>query len=225
MHKKFRIFSSSLAISLLISAPVFAQAGSNSGSSGSHDTTTAATTTTTPPADHPAGVKSTNETESSTTTTDTTKDQTGAKTGETGDHHFTGDKLKLCEKHLTNINGTMGRLGERGQKQLDTFTTIATRVEAFYTKSGKTLDNYDALVAAVNAQKVVAQAAVDAVKADRANFKCDGTNPAGTAQTFKTDLQTEIQALKDYRTTIKNLITGVKSVVTPDAAKAEGGSH
>lgn len=121
-------------------------------------------------------------------------------------------KLAVCQRRETAIDNIMARIAERGQKQLDLFTTIATRVETFYTDKGKTLSNYDALVADVNAKKDAAQAAVNQVKADKANFKCDGTDPHGAAAAFKNDLKLEISALKDYRTSIKNLIVGVKSV-------------
>lgn len=121
-------------------------------------------------------------------------------------------KLKVCQLREKAIDNIMARIGDRGQKQLDLFTTIATRVETFYTTKGKTLSNYDALVADVNAKKAAAQTAVDTVKADKANFKCDGTDPQGAAATFKADLKLEISALKAYRTSVKNLIVGVKSV-------------
>jgi hypothetical protein len=121
-------------------------------------------------------------------------------------------KLKACQNRETAINNIMARIATRGQKQLDLFTTIATRVETFYTTKGKTLSSYDALVADVTAKKTAAQTAVDTVKADQANFKCDGTDPHGASDTFKADLKLEISALKDYRTAVKNLIVGVKSV-------------
>ncbi len=137
-------------------------------------------------------------------------------------------KLKVCQIREKSIDNIMSRIAERGQKQLDLFTTIATRVETFYTTKGKTLSNYDALVADVNAKKAAAQAAVDQVKSDKANFKCDGTDPKGAADSFKNDLKLEISALKDYRTSIKNLIVGVKSVqstTTSSNSSTSGGNQ
>lgn len=121
-------------------------------------------------------------------------------------------KLKVCQIREKSIDNIMARIAERGQKQLDLFTTIATRVETFYTSKGKTLSNYDALVADVNAKQAAAQTAVNQVKADKVSFKCDGTDPKGAAASFQSDLKLEISALKDYRTSVKNLIVGVKSV-------------
>ncbi len=121
-------------------------------------------------------------------------------------------KLKVCENREKVINNIMARIADRGQKQLDLFTTIATRVETFYTDKGKTLDNYDELVADVTTKKDAAQTTVDAVKSSSVDFKCDGTDPKGAAAGFKDALKAEIVALKTYKTSVKNLIVGVKSV-------------
>ena len=135
-------------------------------------------------------------------------------------------KLKVCQLREKSIDNIMSRIAERGQKHIDLFTTIATKTETFYTTKGKTLSNYDALVADVNAKKAAAQTAVDTVKADSANFKCDGTDPHGEAAAFKADLKLEISALQDYRTSVKNLIIGFKSVQgTTSSSTNSGGSQ
>lgn len=122
------------------------------------------------------------------------------------------DKLKICQERESHINNNMSTLATRGQERLDLFSTIAERTETFYKNKGKTLTNYDALVAAVGAQKTVAQAAVDAVISSSVSFKCDGSNPKGVAAEFKAKVKTMNSALKDYRSAVKNLIVGVKSV-------------
>ncbi len=121
-------------------------------------------------------------------------------------------KAKQCDRRQVVVNKITAHIAERGQKQLDLFTTIATRVEVFYTKSGKTLSNYDELVAAVNTAQASAQQTVDGIKSTTITLKCDGTDPNGAGASFKTALKSEIQTLKDYRTAVKNLIVGVKSV-------------
>ena len=122
------------------------------------------------------------------------------------------DKLKICQKREDRINGSMTNAASRGQAKLDLFSTIAARTEAFYVSKGKVLANYDDLVATVNAEKTAAQSAVDNVKASSDDFKCDGDSPKGVASLFKTDLKSTNDALKNYRTAVKNLIVGVKSV-------------
>lgn len=121
-------------------------------------------------------------------------------------------KLKACQNREKAINNIMARFADRGSKQLDVFNKIAQRTETFYSDKGKILSNYDALVADVNAKKAAAQTAVDGVKSNSVSFKCDGTDPRGAATSFKDSLKGEIAALKAYKTAIKNLIVGVKSV-------------
>lgn len=121
-------------------------------------------------------------------------------------------KLKACQNREKAITNIMARIANRGQKQVTLFDKIANRTEAFYVDKGRTLSTYDALVADVAAKKADAQAAVDATKATSVEFKCDGTDPKGVASTFKQQLKTQNDALKDYKTAVKNLIVGVKSV-------------
>ena len=124
----------------------------------------------------------------------------------------TENRLKACQRHEQNIDATMSRIATRGDRQLDVFTKIADRTEAFYVKQGKTLSNYAALVADVSAKKTAALAAAAQIKANATAFKCDGVADKGEGAAFKTALKSEIAALKAYKTAVKNLIVGVKSV-------------
>lgn len=121
-------------------------------------------------------------------------------------------KLKACQARETAITNIMSRVSDRGTKQLSLFTTIANRVEEFYTKSGKTLNTYDTLVTAVDTTKATATTVVDNVQSTSTGFSCTSNDPKGFAMTFKTNLKAEIDALNAYKTAIKNLIVGVRSV-------------
>ncbi len=136
-------------------------------------------------------------------------------------------KLKVCQKREASVDNTLSRIAQRGQNQLDLFTAIASKVETFYTSKGKTLSNYDALVADVTAKKAAAQATVNTIKADSVTFKCDGSDPKDAVATFKTALKSEIAALQAYKTSVKNLIVGVKSVQgsTTSASNSRGGQQ
>ena len=122
------------------------------------------------------------------------------------------DKFKICQEREDRINDSMSRAASRGQEKINLFTKIAERTEAFYASKGKVLAGYDDLVTALNAKKTAAQAAVDTVKAGSDDFKCDGDNPKAVAKLFKIDVHAMNDTLKDYRTAVKNLIVGVKSV-------------
>ncbi|MBA3757550.1 hypothetical protein H0X09_01680 [Candidatus Saccharibacteria bacterium] len=133
------------------------------------------------------------------------------KTAEQRKAKLDANKLRVCEKREASINKIMQRIATRGEKQIGVFNKISERTQAFYVKKERTLSNYDALVADVNAKKVAAETALAEIKATIVDFKCDGTDPHGKSQLFKDNLKKEIAALKDYKTAVKNLIRGVKS--------------
>lgn len=133
-------------------------------------------------------------------------------------------KLKMCQSREKVITNIMTRLGDRGQKQVDLFSTIAERIKTFYADKGKTLTNYDTLTADVTAKKVFAQTTVDTVKSTAPEFKCDGTDPKGIAATFKDNLKSEIEALNAYKTSVKNLIVGVRSIQGTTSSAENGGT-
>jgi hypothetical protein len=104
----------------------------------------------------------------------------------------------------------MTRIDTRAQNQITLFSTIATRVENFYTKQGKTLSNYTQLVAAVNTSQAQATSNFATVKSS-STFNCSSSNPKGMVTTFQGYLKTEISDLKNFKTAVKNLIVGVAS--------------
>lgn len=134
-------------------------------------------------------------------------------------------KLKVCQKREKTITNIMTRISNRGQRQINLFDKIAERTKTFYTNKGKTLSNYDTLVNNVSAKKADAQAAVDATKATSATFSCDGTDPKGVAATFKEKMKAQNDALKAYKTAVKDLIVGVKSVQSTTRDKASTGGN
>lgn len=166
-----------------------------------------------PPQANAHAQASTNTTTTSTDGSSAASSHTQTTTGQAnGQAHLAAAQLKSCQNRQKAITNIMARISDRGQKQLTLFGTIATRVETFYTNKGKTLSNYDTLVADVNTKQAAAQTTIDTIKTDSTGFSCDGTDPKGFVGTFKDSLKSEISALQDYRTSVKNLIVGVKSV-------------
>lgn len=125
--------------------------------------------------------------------------------------HLTEGKLQSClarEKGIKNRAQHLNQLATNMQEQFD---VIAGRVEEYYTKSGKTITEYDTLLADITSKKAAVTAALAVTKADADNFTCEGLDPKGQVTKYREDMQSVIQALKDYRTSIKNLIVAVRS--------------
>lgn len=118
-------------------------------------------------------------------------------------------KLKLCEAREKNITSIMNRAITRAQNQVKLFDTIAERVKAFYADKGVVLANYDELVAAIDQAKAEVESDIEVLKT--LSFSCDSDDPKAEVEAFKDGLENIRQSLKDYRTTVKDLIVGVKS--------------
>lgn len=125
---------------------------------------------------------------------------------------LTENKLKVCKLREKSISNIMIRASDRGNKQLETFTKIADRVKDFYIEKGLSLSNYNELVAEVDAKKLDSENAVAKSKEMAPTFKCDGTDPKGSAAIFKESIKAQNESLKAYRTAVKNLIVAVRSL-------------
>lgn len=131
-----------------------------------------------------------------------------------------GRKLKACQEREQRIEATMNQMTKRGENHIAVFTKIADRVKAFYTEKGRTAENYDVLVAEVDAKKLAAEEAVAGAQSVSEVFSCDSDNPKIASMEFRDAHKAQVSALKEYRTAVKNLIVAVKSAQST-AEKAE----
>lgn len=145
------------------------------------------------------------------------------KRQENKQQRLAANKLRACQNRQARIAAIMSRSITRAEKQLELFTTIAERVKAFYVQKGRTVANYNDLVAAADAAKAKAQTNLDTLKA-LDGFDCSSEDPKGDIEAFKLALHSINSDLKDYRTAVKNLIVGVKSAQST-AAKEENGQE
>lgn len=126
-------------------------------------------------------------------------------------------KLKACQTKEKVIKTRLANLVRVTQNMGEKFTKITDRVKTFYADKvvpkGGIVANYDALVADVNAKKAAADAALATAKANGESFSCTSSDPKGTLTQFRKDMQAVKRALKDYRTSVKNLIVAVKQAL------------
>jgi len=125
-------------------------------------------------------------------------------------------RVKVCENKQASITKRVGSLTDRSVKMEDNFAKIAQRVMDFYTNkvlpSGKTVANYDALVAAIAEKKTAVDAAVADAKSKAEAFSCTSESPKAQLTEYRLAMQKVIVALKEYRTAVRNLIVAVRSV-------------
>ena len=126
-------------------------------------------------------------------------------------------KLKACQARENVIKNRSNSLGKLTDGMVNHFDQIVIRVEKYYTEkvvpSGKTVSNYDALLADIQTKKSAVSTALQKAKDDFKSFSCTEDDPKGVLTQFREDMQSVKQALKDYRTSIKNLIVAIHSVV------------
>lgn len=127
-----------------------------------------------------------------------------------------GAKLQACQARENAIKTRSGRLTQLANTVQQKFDAIAKRVEDYYTTkvvpSGKTVSNYDSLVADVQTKKDAVQTALTNAQNDLSGFSCTDNNPKAMITKFNEDMKAVKSALQEYRMSVKNLIVGVHSV-------------
>lgn len=133
--------------------------------------------------------------------------------------HPSGDATGLarsCEARESAIKNRSTHLTELAANVEIKFDKIAMSTETFYTDkvvpSGKTLSNYQDLVNDISAKKALVTTALNKAQADASSFSCASGTPKAQMTQFRLDMQNTKNALKDYRTSIRNLIVAVRSL-------------
>ena len=97
---------------------------------------------------------------------------------------------------------------------MEKFDAIAERVKNFYADkvlpSGRSVPNYDDLVADIAAKKAMVEAGLVAAQNEVNAFACNGEDPKGLLTRFRNNMQKGKTDLKNFRVSIKNLIVAVR---------------
>lgn len=137
-------------------------------------------------------------------------------------------KLKVCLSKQDNILKRSEQLARNAANMEEKFDAKVQRVKDFYTfkvvPSGKTVANYDSLVSNIVVKKSAVQTALTKAQGDLAVFSCNGADPKGLMKSFQEDMKAVKLALKDYRTSIKDLIVGVHGVTGDENSSADDNS-
>jgi hypothetical protein len=121
--------------------------------------------------------------------------------------------LRSCEAKQENIQKRLDQLVKMAENMLAKFTAIAERVRAFYVSKGLSVGNYETLNAEIEVKKVAVTTALDLARTTSVGFICTADDPKGKLSSFKSDMRAVKDALKEYRTSVKNLIVAVRQVI------------
>lgn len=217
-----------LGVAVLGMAPVFAE--SNDATDTSGDTNTSTTS-----GDTSNQTTSDNSTETDTSTNTETETEVNTLEKEAkdklvemrqhGSEHSVLARQRSCEARQKSIDTRISNFSAAAQRHQDVFTSIFTKVQAFYTKNNLNVANYDTLVATVNTKQTASQQAVSALKALDVTTDCKASDPAQQVQTLKTAVSNARTALQAYRAAIKDLVVALEGASTAHDNTSTGGAQ
>ena len=123
---------------------------------------------------------------------------------------LSGRMLKLCQDRHDRIEKHAKNSTKIADKIADTFAAIADRVDQFKVDKAIDVENYQQLKADVESKKAAVDAAITAATGQSTTFDCNSTGPKAQLHDFISQMDNVRKALKEYRTSIKNLIHAVR---------------
>lgn len=124
-------------------------------------------------------------------------------------------KLVACQAKGKSVQKRMAQLEKMATNMLEKFSEIQGRVEKYYTDKvlpEKTAANYGALITETQVKRTAVLTAIAAVKTSSAGFSCTIGDPKVQVKLFRDGMKEVKSALKNYRTSIRNLIVAVRSL-------------
>lgn len=119
-----------------------------------------------------------------------------------------GKRLATCEKRSSKINSILAHGTDQSRKHLAVFQKIEERVKQFYANKNLTADGYDTAVTNADEKEAAAVAAIET--STETTFNCENADGAKPGDAIRELMKSRHQALKEYRTAIKDLILVVK---------------
>lgn len=205
------ILATIFGVATLAVMPVAAETGGSS--SGSSDTSTNTSTTTSP------------ETETEVQHLRSNALATLETERKKGTEHSQLQRDNACKAHAAEIDTRIANYGTAAQSHLDVFTSILTKVQAFYTSKQLNVATYPTLLATAQTKQVAAQQAVDALKALNVKIDCTQPDPAQAIATVKAAVANARTALQAYRAAIKDLIVAIEGASSANQSTTAGGNQ
>lgn len=131
-----------------------------------------------------------------------------------------GQRLERCEKQQSKINSIVAKRADQGGAHLDVFIKIKERVIAFKEEKNLAPADYEAVLADVEAKEQAALTAIEAARSAKLDCTAEGVERR-VGLYVKSTVSDMKEALKTYRTSIKDLIKTVKQSLPDDSASSE----
>lgn len=132
------------------------------------------------------------------------------ETNGTNGQGLNATRKKTCEDRKGSIDKIMTQYSATVQNRLLLFNKITERIQTYYTENKLSAAEYEQLMAQVTTMQQTATETMNQVRTGT-SIDCGSGDPVGTAQQFRTNVQTAQKALEQYRQAIHNLLTAVIS--------------
>jgi hypothetical protein len=126
------------------------------------------------------------------------------------------EKLRRCVAVSKNITMRSQNMVRTVAELQNKFMSIVEGVKAYYVKNGLKLSNYDELVVSIDTNNRLIEQHMTAAQEDVSQFSCNGENPSAQLKKLEVDIHLVLNALKEYRNTIRNLIVAIKGLTVSD---------
>ena len=223
-----------MALSFTVAVPVYAEGGSGTSGSGSTsgaDDSTSSTTGVTPEQEHNTINNSGNpEVKRGGTREDRLKREQEladkkAEAKEKKESRVSENKLKKCEAHKQGLTTKFSRITTNSERIKSRIDDIFSKAQQYQTTNNITVDN-SLVTSATTAQQAAADAIAN-LKTVTPSIDCNNVSVASDVANFKVAAVKTRDALKDYRTAVKNYLKALKDAkeTSSTTAGTTGGSN
>jgi len=131
-------------------------------------------------------------------------------------------RTKVCEAHKHGLETKFSRITTNSQRLEDRIGTFLTKAQDYQSSQNVTVTNWDTLVASANTAKTSVDAAITNLKAVTPSLDCNSATVAQDVATFKEAATSVRDALKAYKTAVKNVFVALENAKDTTNTSTEG---
>lgn len=118
-------------------------------------------------------------------------------------------RQKVCVHIQKAVNNKLSAFDDHADSYLTRLNTAYTKLKDYQSTKNVTVSNWNDLLTAADDKQAAASASVDALKALGTSVDCTSSDPAGVLASIKSGAASTRYTLKDYRTSLKNIIVAL----------------
>jgi hypothetical protein len=134
-------------------------------------------------------------------------------------------RQKVCENREKAVNNKLKAFNAVADKHLTRLNSVFDKLQAYQTEQQVAVEDYEQLVTAATANQQIAKDATAALKDLTVEFDCTSNDPASTLGAVKEAAAEARDALKTYRTSLKNIVVAFAQADKTDDTTTEGGAE